>query len=110
MSLEEIPDRIFVSLGRRGFDPVNPKQCPKCGNNAPHGLKLLEKIEHEEVKHEEGRKRIVDYKIQCLACDSTFYIRLQNVFQVVEGEQKRITTMVNILDENQNDLGWLGNY
>ena len=108
MSLEEIPDKIFVSLGRRGFDPVNPKQCSKCGN--PINLKLLEKIEHEEVKHKEGIKRTLDYKIQCLNCDNIFFIRLQHVFQRTNGEEKRITTVVNILDEQMNDLGWLGNY
>jgi hypothetical protein len=110
MSLEEIPDKIFVSLGRRGFDPVNPKQCSRCGNNAPTGLKLLEKITHPRVNHEEGFKETLDYKIQCLQCGNIFYIRLQHVIQLVSGTEKRVTTVVNILDENQDDLGWLGNY
>lgn len=107
MSLKEIPDRIVVSLGRRGFDPVNPKQCSKCGSP---GLRLLEKIDHEEVKHEEGVKRTVDYKVQCGACDNIFFIRLQHVFHRDGDEEKRVTTLVNILDEQKNDLGWLGNY
>ncbi len=110
MSLDEIPNRIFVSLGRRGFDPVNPKQCSKCGNPNPAGLTLLERIEHEEVKHEEGVKRTVDYKIGCQICGNIFFVRLQHVIQFVEGKEKRVTTMVNILDENGEDLGWLGNY
>ncbi len=110
MSLDEIPNQITVSLGRRGFDPINPKQCSKCGNQNPAGLKLLEKIEHEDVIHEEGRKHTVDYKIQCQKCDAVFYIRLQHVLQHVGDKEKRITTLVNILDENKNDLGWLGNY
>ncbi len=108
MSLKEIPDRIFVSLGRRGFDPVNPKQCSRCGNVA--NLKLLEKVEQEDIKHEEGRKQTVEYKIQCMHCGNVFFIRLQHVLQKVEGGEKRVTTMVNILDEGGNDLGWLGNY
>ncbi|NVM54327.1 MAG: hypothetical protein HWN66_11550 [Candidatus Helarchaeota archaeon] len=110
MSLKEIPDRIFVSLGRRGFDPVNPKQCSECGNVAPTGLKLLEKIEYEDVKHEEGFKRMVDYRIQCLQCKNTFFIRLQHVFQRIDEKEKRVTTLVNILDEQMKDIGWLGNY
>ncbi len=108
MSLKEIPDRIFVSLGRRGFDPVNPKQCSKCGN--PTNLQLLEKVDHGDVTHEEGRKNTVDYKIQCNACGNIFYVRLQHVLQKVEGDEKRVTTVVNILDENKEDIGWLGNY
>ncbi|MHA1651804.1 MAG: hypothetical protein ACTSYB_16550 [Candidatus Helarchaeota archaeon] len=110
MSLDEIPDRIFVSLGRRGFDPVNPKQCPKCELFGPGGLKLLEKKLYEEVKSEEGIKRIIDYKIRCLQCNTIFYIRLQHIIQKIDGEEKRITTLVNILDEKQNDLGWVGNF
>ncbi|MHA1300769.1 MAG: hypothetical protein ACTSO9_15235 [Candidatus Helarchaeota archaeon] len=110
MSLDEIPNQIKVSLGRRGFDPVNPKQCSKCGNAIPSGFKLLEKQEEPEVTHEEGRKQTLDYKIQCMKCNNIFYIRLQHVFQKKEGGEKRVTTLVNILDEEKNDLGWLGNY
>ena len=108
MSLKEIPDKIFVSLGRRGFDPVNPKQCPKCGN--PTNLEFLEKLEHDDVEHEEGRKQTVDYKIQCGHCGNIFFVRLQHVIQKLEAKEKRVTTLVNILDENGNDLGWLVNY
>ncbi|MHA1129786.1 MAG: hypothetical protein ACTSQI_01865 [Candidatus Helarchaeota archaeon] len=108
MSLKEIPDRIFVSLGRRGFDPINPKQCSKCGN--PTNLQLLEKNEIANITYKEGRKNTVDYKIQCNYCGNIFYIRLQHVFQKMGAEEKRITTLVNILDENKEDLGWLGNY
>ncbi|TFG04394.1 MAG: hypothetical protein EU536_04740 [Promethearchaeota archaeon] len=109
MSLKEIPDKIFVSLGRRGFDPVTAKQCPKCGNMAA-GLELKEKIEHADIEHEEGFKKTVDYQVHCRNCDAIFYIRLQHVFQKVSSGDKRVTTMVNILDEAQNDIGWLGNY
>ncbi|MHA1378204.1 MAG: hypothetical protein ACTSRG_07465 [Candidatus Helarchaeota archaeon] len=110
MSLDEIPSRVNVSLGRRGFDPVNPKQCSKCGNSIPTTLKLLERTEEPEVFHEEGRKQTVDYKIQCLKCDNVFFIRLQHVFQKLNDGEKRVTTLVNILDAEKKDLGWLGNY
>ncbi|MHA1263922.1 MAG: hypothetical protein ACTSRS_01685 [Candidatus Helarchaeota archaeon] len=109
MTLKEIPDKIFVSLGRRGFDPVNPKQCPKCGTQGM-GLELIEKIEREEVTIERGSKKTVDYKIHCKNCGTIFYIRLQHVFQGREDAKKRVTTLVNFLDEQLNDLGWLGNY
>ena len=107
MSLDEIPNQITVSLGRRGFDPVNPKKCPKCGNP---NLKLLNKEELDTIKHKEGEKRTIDYKIQCLNCNNIFYIKLQHVIQFIDGREKRVTTLVNVLDENKNDLGWLGNY
>ncbi len=110
MSLQEIPDRVFVSLGSRGFHPVNPKQCPKCENETPEGLEFLEKIERERVEHVEGFKRTIDYKIQCLNCKNIFYVRLQHVCQKINDRVKRVTTVVNILDKNLNDLGWLGNY
>lgn len=110
MSLDEIPDKVMVSLGKRGFDPVNPKVCPKCGNEDKRGLKLLEKIERETIIHEEGFKQTVDYKIQCLQCDNTFFLRLQHVIQKIGNREKRVTTLVNVLDENLNDLGWLGHF
>ena len=108
MSLNEIPNQISVSLGRRGFDPINPKKCSKCGN--PTRLKLLEKKELDTIKHKEGEKRTLDYKIQCLNCNNIFFIRLQHVIQFTEQGEKRVTTMVNILNENKDDLGWIGNY
>ena len=108
MSLDEIPNQITVSLGRRGFDPVNPKKCPKCSN--PNRLKLLNKEKLDTIKHKEGEKRTFDYKIQCLNCNNIFYIKLQHVIQFIDDREKRVTTLVNILDENKNDLGWLGNY
>ncbi|MFX0133545.1 MAG: hypothetical protein ACFFDN_07875 [Candidatus Hodarchaeota archaeon] len=110
MSLDEIPNQITVSLGRRGFDPIHPKQCLKCGNPNQSRLKLLEKIEQDKVTHEKGEKRTIDYKIQCLNCQDIFYIRLQHLIHYQDDEEKRVTTKVNILDENKNDLGWLGNY
>jgi len=94
-------------IGRRGFDPVKPKQC---GNATPAYLKLLERVEHSRVDHEEGYKTTVDYKIQCLSCTNIFYVRLRHVFQKLPQEDKRVTTVVNILDEQKQDLGWLGNY
>ena len=110
MSLDEIPNQITVPLGRRGFDPINPKICAKCGNSNPNALKLLEKIPREKITHEEGFKEIIDYKIQCLQCKQIFFIRLQHIIHKTAEKEKRVTTMVNILDEKLNDLGWLGNY
>jgi len=110
MSLEEIPDTVFVSLGSRGFHPVHPKECAKCGNTNPQGLELLEREEVERIDHEEGYKMTVDYKIQCHYCGNIFHVRLRHLYQWIEGGEKRVTTFVNILDENKNDMGWLGNY
>lgn len=110
MSLDEIPDTVFVSLGSRGFHPVHPKQCGKCGNENPLGLELLEREETERIEHEEGYKVTVDYKIQCRFCNNIFYVRLQHLYQWKDEGDKRVTTFVNILDENKNDIGWLGNY
>jgi len=110
MSLEEIPDTVYVALGSRGFHPVHPKQCAKCGNETPAGFELLEKREQKKVEYKESYNKIVDYKIRCQACDNIFYVRLQHFFQQRSGVEERLTTMVNILDADQNDLGWLGSY
>jgi hypothetical protein len=110
MSLEEIPDTVYVALGSRGFHPVHPKQCAKCGNDTPTGFELLQKREQNKVEYQDGYNQIIDYKIQCRACNNIFYVRLQHFFQQREGVEERLTTQVNILDAEQNDLGWLGSY
>ncbi len=47
-----------------------------------------------------------DWHLQCKKCGREFTIRCRNRF--VDG--KRIDTMVSVLDDHGNNLGWLGNY
>lgn len=104
--MNEIPDKVFVPLGRRGFDPVSVKRCHIC-NKTSVMLTLLEK---EDSEKQEGNTILeeIDYKIKCDSCNGIFYIRIQTLFDMVDEKKRRITSKVNILNDKKEDLGWLG--
>ncbi len=108
--MDEIPDKIHVSLGRRGFDPIRLKYCHVCQNPNIKDLELLEKDIIEEKTEENNTMQEINYKIKDQRCGGIFYIKLKHMFKVIEGKKERITTVVNILDDKKIDLGWLGNY
>ncbi|MHA1785375.1 MAG: hypothetical protein ACTSVY_01000 [Candidatus Helarchaeota archaeon] len=108
--MEELPDKIYVSLGRRGFDPIKLKYCHVCKNPVVQDLELLKKEVIEEKSIDDNTMIEVNYKFQDKKCGGIFYIKLKHMYKTFNGKKKRITTLVNILDKDKNDLGWLGNY
>ncbi|NHI92911.1 MAG: hypothetical protein EAX96_10455 [Candidatus Lokiarchaeota archaeon] len=108
--MNEIPDEIYVSLGRRGFDPLKIKYCHVCNNPTVKDLELLEKKVVREQDDGNNFYVEIDYKIRDKKCNGTFFIKLKHVYSMLEGDKKRMTTKVHILDENKKDLGWLGNF
>ncbi|MHA1309654.1 MAG: hypothetical protein ACTSWR_02605 [Candidatus Helarchaeota archaeon] len=108
---DELPDTIYIPLGRRGFQPINIKACIRCSMENKFVLEFLEKkINIEES--DESKKEIIDYKVKCRNCNAIYYIRMIKIKKIVEeeGEKKEIlvVTNFNILDEKGNDEGWLG--
>jgi len=106
-SIEDLPDQIYAPLGTRGLQPIKLKQCFRCSNQNIEELQVIgKKIEAVQGKDQE----IADYKITCKKCNSTFTIRLRNLYVVEKGQKRRSITFVSILDEEGRDEGWLGSF
>lgn len=104
-SLDELPDTVYVPLGRRGMDSIALKMCPDCNHKR---LILIHKDIRQEVLNEgdpPARKEIVDYKVRCRKCDCLFIIRLNRIFF----KDKLIQTLVSIIPPNDESELWLGN-
>ncbi len=104
-SLDELPDDVFVALGRRGMEPIPLKECTyECDST---DLELIEVTSSPERIKKEGIEELNEmWKVKCSACAREFII--QCVIRYVDGE--RIDTMVNIIDDQGKNLGWLGSY
>jgi len=104
-SLDELPDTVYVPLGRRGMDSIALKMCPECNHES---LILIQKDKMQEVLNEGdplAKKEIVDYKVRCSKCDYLFIIRLNRIFF----KDKLIQTLVSIIPPNGGPSLWLGN-
>ena len=104
-SLDELPDQVFVALGRRGMEPLPLKECTyDCEGDE---LLLQEVTQSKDNPSEKGRDEItVDWVVECKKCKRPFTIRCINRY--FDGQ--RIDTRVDILDDAGKNLGWLGSY
>jgi hypothetical protein len=104
-SLNELPDQVFVALGRRGMEPLPLKECTyECDGDELH---LLEVNQSKESPAESGTDEIiVDWKVECKKCSRPFTIQCINRY--FDGQ--KLDTRVNILDDTGKNLGWLGSY
>jgi hypothetical protein len=82
-TLDDLPDQVFVALGRRGMEGISLKECTYACDGKE--LTLIE-MNREPEK-----------------------ITGMDIENVVENGE-RMDTMVNLLDDEGNDLGWLGSY
>ena len=104
-SLDDLPDDVFVALGRRGMEPVPLKECTyACDGKELSLIKMTR--EPPEIKGHSLEPVVEDWLVECSKCNRQFTIRCK--IRYVDG--KRIDTMVNIIDEKGNDLGWLGSF
>jgi hypothetical protein len=104
-SLDELPDTVYVPLGRRGMESVALKVCPDCSHE---NLALIQKIVQQDVLNEDGppaRKELIDYRVRCCECAHPFTIRLTRLYF----KEKLIQTLVSILAQNGESELWLGN-
>jgi transcription elongation factor Elf1 len=113
LDLDELPDTVYAPLGTRGMQPLNLKECPRCGNNAVEKLQLLSKKkgprENAETGSESWDTSSDEYEIKCGNCGYNFRIKCQNVFGGAGGKE-RVVTFVHILTEDGENEGWIGNY
>lgn len=105
LTIDHLPDEVFVALGRRGMEGIPLKECTYVCDSKE--LKLIEvKKEPAEITGISLEVVIEDWLVECVECSRRFTIR-QKV-RYVDGI--KYDTMVSIIDDNGNDLGWLGSY
>jgi hypothetical protein len=104
-SLEDLPDEVFVALGRRGMEGIPLKECAyECDGKE---LTLVEMTREPEKITGSGIETLVEnWVVECKTCKRPFTISL--MIRYVDGE--RMDTKVNLIDAEGNDLGWLGSY
>ena len=87
------------------MEPVPLKECTyTCDGDE---LSLIEMTrEPLEIQGHSLEPVVEDWLVECKKCSRRFTIRCK--IRYVDGE--RIDTMVNILDDKGNDLGWLGSF
>ncbi|NWF96224.1 MAG: hypothetical protein HXY34_08775 [Candidatus Thorarchaeota archaeon] len=104
-SLDELPDEVFVPLGQRGMEGIRLKECAYACDGKE--LELVEvRTDPPAISGRSVETVIEDWRVKCVKCAREFVLRCRHRY--VDGA--RIDTMVNIVDDNGHDLGWLGNY
>lgn len=104
-SLNELPDKVFVALGRRGMEPLPLKECTyECDGDELH---LLGVTQTKDGPSQKGVDEItVDWLVECTKCNRPFTIRCINRY----ADGQKIDTRVDILNDAGKNLGWLGSY
>lgn len=104
-SLNELPDQVFVALGRRGMEPLPLKECTyECDGDE---LVLIEVKQSKKTPEANGIDEIAeDWLVECKKCTRRFTIRCNNRY----ADGQKIDTRVDILDDTGKNLGWLGSY
>lgn len=103
-SLHELPDRVYVALGRRGMEPLPLKECTyDCDGKE---LKLIKPPDNRKIPEKGNIEVDEDWLVECEKCNRRFTIRCK--IHYLDGE--RLETRVNLIDDSGKDLGWLGSY
>jgi len=104
-TLDELPDQVYVALGRRGMEPIPLKECTY--NCDGKDLRLLSFSQNKQKPAETGVDEVVeDWRVECTKCKRSFIIRC--FVRYADGE--RIDTRVDIIDDKGKNLGWIGSY
>ncbi|TXT56032.1 MAG: hypothetical protein BAJATHORv1_30416 [Candidatus Thorarchaeota archaeon] len=104
-TLDELPEEVFVALGRRGMEGIPLKECAyECKDGEIELVKKTSTL--AEIKGKGEEKIIEDYLVKCSNCNREFTIHCESRY--FDGE--RFDTKVNIIDQTGKDLGWLGSY
>lgn len=107
--LDELPDTVYVPLGRRGMEPVPLKICLDCSKE---NLTLIQKkITRAAAKQDDpsedtslAEKEIVDYKVRCQECGNQFIIRLTRLYF----KEEPVQTLVSTQSKEGDPELWLG--
>ena len=104
-TLDELPDEVFVPLGIRGMEGIPLKECTYACDGKELSLKTVSK-DPEQINGHGVEPVLEDWTVVCDKCTREFTIRCK--VRYLNG--KRIDTIVSIIDDKGNNLGWLGNY
>ena len=104
-SLDELPDEVFVPLGRRGMEGIPLKECTYACDSKEITLKTVSK-KPDQIQGKGIEEVLEDWTVECDKCKREFTIRCK--VRYLDG--KRVDTIVSIIDDKGNNLGWLGNY
>lgn len=104
-SLDELPDQVFVALGRRGMEGIPLKECAyECDGK---DIRLLKVSKDKDEIIGKGNETVVEeWVVECTKCTRSFTI--QCTVRYANG--KRMDTKVDILDDSGKNIGWLGSY
>ncbi|MGQ4911888.1 MAG: hypothetical protein ACP6KW_06910 [Candidatus Thorarchaeota archaeon] len=104
-TLDNLPEEVFVALGRRGMEAIPLKECTyDCDGKELTLINFTRTPDSISGKGVEEAKE--DYLVECDKCKRRFTIRCQ--IRYADGE--RMDTKVNIIDDKGKDIGWLGSY
>jgi len=113
LDLDELPDVVYAPLGTRGMQPLNLKECPRCGNSAVEELQVVSMRKgsgrNTSTPPEAWSTTTDEYEIKCGKCGYNFRIECQNVLGGSKGKE-RIITFVHIVTEDGENSGWIGNF
>ncbi|MFW9919719.1 MAG: hypothetical protein ACFFED_08980 [Candidatus Thorarchaeota archaeon] len=104
-TLDELPNTVFVALGRRGMESIPLKECTyDCDGNE---LTLLDVSSNPAEITRNGTEEVTEnWKVKCEKCRKDFTISCRIRYH--DGE--RMDTMVSLFDDKGKNLGWLGSY
>jgi hypothetical protein len=104
-SLDDLPDEVFVALGRRGMEGIPLKECAyECDGKEIRLLNFSKDKEHLKGKGVEVV--IEDWLVECTKCGRQFTIQCT----IRYADEVRMDTKVDILDDMGKNVGWLGSY
>lgn len=106
---DEIPIKVFISLGQRGAEPVKLRECfvPGCPGKDPDTLH----VEKKEIytKKEVDEMKIVEtkYTIHCDTCGKSFKFVFNKHIKGADALTERVYTTDAEEKENYGEIGWV---
>lgn len=103
-TLDELPNEVFVALGRRGMEGIPLKECTYCDGAE---LTLLSVASKPAEITKRGTEEVIEnWLVRCENCGRNFTISCKIRFH----DGIRMDTMVSLVDDANQNLGWLGSY
>ncbi|MHA1109554.1 MAG: hypothetical protein ACTSRE_00520 [Promethearchaeota archaeon] len=109
---DEIPSDFYVAIGRSGQEAIISDQCflKGCDNQDPKKLHPFEKDYSKSKIQEDGSYfEYTKIKVKCDKCGGVFQFGLKIIYPPKKVVGKgAIMGMANALDENGEDIGFIG--
>jgi hypothetical protein len=109
---DDIPSDFYIAIGRRGQESIDSEQCflKGCNNKDSTKLHPLEKSYSKSEPQDDGSYyEYTQVKMKCDECGGIFHLGLKVIYPPSNIDGKgAIMGMANALDENGEDLGFIG--